>query len=128
MTIQYDSTIMDAKNMWTTPSSTVNKPASSKQREWDEPICKIRFAKLLEESNLESQTRLQSAATSHSFDWLNTVPITTNGLNLSDEEFRVATSLRLGIDIYATHVCICVEQLQILMETTVSVVNATLER
>ena len=43
----------------------------------------------------------------HSGDWLLALPISACGLRLDDEAVRIATGLRLGVDLCAQHECPC---------------------
>ena len=54
-----------------------------------------------------NQARLITLKAPHSSDWLFSLLITSCGLRLSDEAFRVAVGLRLGLNICEPHTCPC---------------------
>ena len=62
---------------------------------------------LLSYTNDCDKARLLAASAEHSADWLNALPITSCTLRLDDEAVRVAVSLRLDVDIYQPHTCLC---------------------
>jgi len=53
------------------------------------------------------RARLKAVASPHSGDWLLLLPVSVCGLRLNDEAVRIATGLRLGIDLCASHECPC---------------------
>ena len=58
-------------------------------------------------SNDYDKARLFDASAKHTADWLNALPITSDGLCLDDKAVRVAVSLRLGAGICQPHTCFC---------------------
>ena len=86
------------------------EPALNKQSAWDRP--------LIEQDKMEvwtaytdpvNRARLLAVSSAHSGDWLMTLPISSCGLCLDNEAFRVAIGLRLGINLCAPHQCQCGE-------------------
>ena len=51
--------------------------------------------------------RLNAASAPHSGDWLNTPPIASLGLKLTDDEVRISVALKLGIRACLPHNCVC---------------------
>ena len=51
------------------------------------------------------QARLRAAASHHSSDWLNCLPIPANGLKLDDPSMRACVGLRLGTTLCVPHKC-----------------------
>ena len=83
-------------------------PISTSQRAWDKEVSNKTFQSLLNaNSDQYSRARLFAAAAAHSGDWLSAVPISACGLRLSDEEVRVAVSLRLGTELGQVYRCSC---------------------
>ena len=101
----------DVENYTYSWQTTYNKPipsetSAAKQRSWDNPIVERDFTHLLlNHTNDYDKARLLAALAKHSTNWLNALPITSCGLRLDDEAFRVAVSLRLGVDICQPHTC-----------------------
>ena len=81
---------------------------ASRQRSWDDKVIQRTKCMLMDRvSDPISRARLLAASSPHSGDWLNALPIASVGLRLSDEEIRIATGFRLGINLGAPHQCIC---------------------
>ena len=57
-----------------------------------------------------NRARLLAASASHSGDWLHALPLSTCGLRLDNEAFRVAVGLRLGTSLCKPHQCPCGKQ------------------
>ena len=96
---------------WSTAFPSLSTPSGSlacQQRSWDKPFVDSSVATLLASQPDEySQARLLAAATAHSGDWLNVLPITSCGLRLDDDAVRVAVGLRLGANLCDPHECQC---------------------
>jgi len=63
----------------------------------------------LRRDNLVDQARLLAVSLKESGDWLNAVPSPNLGTLLDPESLRIAVSLRLGKQIYRSHLCRCGE-------------------
>jgi hypothetical protein len=80
----------------------------TQQSSWDNACCQQVASSLLDEAaNSESKARLLASVEDTAGAWLNTVPILSLGLKLSDDAVRVAVALRLGTNICEPHDCIC---------------------
>ena len=73
------------------------------QHNWDKAVVDSEKDRLL--SDNASRARLLAVSAEHSSDWLNTFPISSCGLRLSDEAIRVAVGLRLGAKPCLPHQC-----------------------
>ena len=80
---------------------------TSRQRAWDEPICRAIYENLLSLADRSSQARLRAVASPDAGAWLHCLPIRNLGLCLNAREIRVATGLRLGVPLVCRHACIC---------------------
>ena len=69
---------------------------ASRQRSWDDPICKATFNRLFQLADWTSQARLLAVSAPDSGAWIQTLPCKNLGLHLTDREVRVAVGLRLG--------------------------------
>lgn len=58
----------------------------------------------------EDKARFLANSVTETGAWLQTLPSPQLGTHLSNDEFRIATSLRLGTAIVQPHVCICGEK------------------
>ena len=84
-----------------------------KQKEWDDLVAKKIAKQLLDNaSGSLDQARLLAAAAPHSGDWLLAPPITAVGLQMTNETIRIATGMRLGINICEPHLCPCGKQVE----------------
>jgi hypothetical protein len=80
----------------------------TRQSSWDNACCQQVASLLLDEAaDSESKARLLASVEDTAGAWLNTVPILSLGLKLSDDAVRVAVALRLGTNICEPHDCIC---------------------
>jgi len=78
------------------------------QKSLTTPIFQSTFLNIItKSSSLTDKSRLQSSSHHFSGDWLHTLPVQSLGLHLSNEEFRIATCLRLGVSIFEPHKCVC---------------------
>ena len=79
---------------------------SSRQRSWDDPICKATFDRIFLLSDRLSQARLLAVSAPDSGSWIQTLPSRNLGLHLTDREIRVAVGLRLGAALVTPHPCV----------------------
>ncbi len=75
------------------------------QRDWDQPLADVQFARLLAAADIVGKARLRAVATKESGSWLNALPLTALGTHLIDNVFRVAVGLRLGAPLCIPHTC-----------------------
>ena len=76
------------------------------QKSWDKPRVDHVFHSILSNCSDEvSKARLLAAASSYSGAWLNTPPISSLGLRMSNDTIRTAIGLRLGTTICQPHSC-----------------------
>ena len=77
-----------------------------KQSAWDGLV--VGQEKASFQSGLQSprdRASFLAAASPHSGEWLNALPLAACGLSLDDEAVRVAVALRLGLQVCAPHEC-----------------------
>lgn len=87
-----------------------NAQALTKQSAWDRPLIEHDKAEVWSAyTDPCSRARLVAVSSPHSGDWLLTMPISSCGLCLDNEAFRVAIGLRLGLKLCAPHQCRCGE-------------------
>ena len=84
-----------------------NGDAASKQRSWDEAVCKLEYNNLLCSADQISSARLRAAAEPHSGAWLQALPSPALGLHLNEDTVRISVCLRLGAPICEPHRCRC---------------------
>jgi hypothetical protein len=82
-------------------------PESSIQRAWDDGVCSIKAAELLQNADTKSRARLLASVSPGSGSWLNALPFANLGLLLGNEELRIAVGLRLGAPLVRAHTCVC---------------------
>ena len=102
--------INNALEQLNTSYPTIEVPkdeAVKQQRAWDDAVSNIEFNNLLNSANQIESARLLAAASPHSGAWLQALPVSALGLNLGDEEVRIAVSLRVGSEICEPHKCKC---------------------
>ena len=87
------------------PTVTVPSQAKEKQRTWSFPLHSEAFNSLLASSIESDRIRLLSCKAHGAGDWVNALPSSFLGLHLSDEQLRVAASLRLGAPVFLKHIC-----------------------
>ena len=75
------------------------------QCNWDKPNVDTEFANLLSISNTHDRARLLVVSVRHSSDWLHATPISSCGLQLENEDIRVAVGFRLGTTLCKPHQC-----------------------
>ena len=79
---------------------------TTSQKAWDAPRVAASFKALQEATqDMTTQARLLAASRKESGAWLQTLPVSSLGLRMEDDVFRVATGLRLGAPIYQHHKC-----------------------
>ena len=71
----------------------------SKQKEWDEPICKKIMQGLLNSVDQVGRARLLAARAEGSGAWLQALPIPSVGTLMDNETLRIAVGLRIGAPI-----------------------------
>ena len=82
--------------------------ARGKQRQWDSAAVAHSRAVLDEEwTSPSDKARLLASRDLRSGDWLQALPISSCGLRVDDDFFRIAVSLRLGCKICRAHTCRC---------------------
>ena len=77
------------------------------QKSWTQPIYDKALNHLKQTASPSDSSRLNSVSHKFSGDWLHCLPSKKMGLFLSNEEFRVSSSLRLGIKCFEPHKCPC---------------------
>ena len=77
------------------------------QKKWYQCIAENRLRELENVSTEQDNVRLQGAKCRGSSDWINTLPSSTLKLKLTHEQFRLASSLRLGANISSPYTCVC---------------------
>ena len=96
--------------IWSSLSSA-NTPDQQLQRfhkELDSPMVKTLSQAIDTSAKADvDRARLKAACAPHSGDWLQTPPIASVGLLLSDEEIRFAVAYRLGTRACSPYTCAC---------------------
>ena len=78
------------------------------QAQLDIPRYERRYSQWLEKETRPAElARLKAAASEHSSDWLNAIPIPGLGLKLDDASFRIICGLRLGLPLCKLYTCGC---------------------
>ena len=78
------------------------------QKMWDLPRISADFKSLLSSASTDRDiARLLASQSPHSGSWLQALPISSLGLRMSDETFRIAAGLRLDATLCQPHVCVC---------------------
>ena len=80
---------------------------TSKQKSWMEPIHRHTKMRLLQRTRDTELTRYKGVSCTGSGDWLNALPSSNVGLEMSDDCFRISTCLRLGATVVTECFCIC---------------------
>ena len=79
---------------------------TSSQKEWDLPLCKTRYDRLLASATTDKErARLLAVAAKNSLDWLQAFPISSLGLKLDDKCLQISCAVRLGATICRPHKC-----------------------
>jgi len=105
-----DSTSEEMRAKWLecTAEDIDIPPLDSKQSSWDTPLLSAAISDIaLRSRDPYDRARLNAIQTPHASDWLFALPVTSQGLRLSDESLRVAVGLRLGAIICTPHTCPC---------------------
>ena len=90
------------------PEDTPLPNATSQQKSWDRPSVQHLFDTLLSHCADDiSRSRLLGAASSESGAWLNTLPVSSLGLRMSNDTVRIAIGLRVGAPLCLPHTCVC---------------------
>ena len=88
------------------PPDTPPPSSPSQQRSWDKPRIDVLFESLLSScSDQESRARLLAARTRESGAWLHAAPVSSLGLQLSNDAVRITIGLRVGASIVQPHSC-----------------------
>ena len=76
------------------------------QRAWDALRSSVVAESLLSEApDVTSRARLLASTAKGSGVWLNVLPITSLGLRMDDNSFRIAVGLRIGAPLCRPHIC-----------------------
>ena len=100
------SAASEATAQWSN-TTALECPLSSRQSAWTQPIHQLRFNNLLSAADELNRARLQGCSAPGAGAWLNCLPSSSLGLRLSNEQLRVAVSLRLGSPVCLPHRCQC---------------------
>ena len=88
------------------PPDTPLPSSPSQQRSWDKPRVDVLFESLLSScSDLESRARLLATRTRESGTWLHAAPVSSLGLQLSNDAVQITIGLRVGASIVQPHSC-----------------------
>ena len=99
--------IESAIALWTQMTGGANHPDSCSQEKWDFPLIdRAKNSVIASAVDDTNKARLLAATSGNSGDWLNSLPIPSLGLLLSESELRISVSLRLGTDIVHPHACV----------------------
>ncbi|XP_029657562.1 uncharacterized protein LOC115231754 [Octopus sinensis] len=77
------------------------------QKSWDVIWCTHLLESLRTRVDQLELASLNCACQPHSGDWLNALPLASNGLLMEDETIRIGVCLRLGLEICQPHRCRC---------------------
>ena len=103
-------TIFDAGiSRWRSQTAFNSLPpiTKTKQKEWTTPVYNQQEQLLKTDSTAHDRARLLGCKCQGSGDWINTLSSSTLGLDLTNEQFRIASGLRLGAPICSTFKCVC---------------------
>ena len=108
----YDETLevshhLDYIAQWSELTDGVLPNDKKLQKSWSRPINEKIFERLLLNNQPVTKSRLYSCSDHFSGDWLQCLPIKSFGLQLSNEEFRISSCLRLGHPFFNVHKCKC---------------------
>lgn len=108
-----DTIIKEAINSWSMQTESVSTPENPKiQKNWEIPVIDRMVSQLLTSTQDDfDKARLLAALDPMSGSWLNSLPSVSLGTFLQNEVFRIAVSLRLGIQICHPHQCLCGNQI-----------------
>ena len=105
-----DVSFTEATRHWVSLSghSFTSQTLSVHQKGWFSPIFQRQFTALLDSATSPREAaRLQGTRAVGPGDWIDVLPSRPLGLSLSDDEFRIASALRLGASVTAQHKCKC---------------------
>ena len=97
----------EAVTKWKIAACIQELPDSTWQKKWVLPIQRTRQASLLAISDEIERCRILGCAAKSSGAWLDCLPSSVLGLDMSDKEFSVACCLRLGAPVTSIYECIC---------------------
>ena len=97
---EYQASFLNKTNMNAFPNNL-------SQKNLDCSMQKSSYDNIFHGASIKEKARMQSASHKNSGDWLKSTPNEKLGLSLSNDEFRVATCLRLGLPIVEPHQCKC---------------------
>ena len=85
----------------------IQPPSKNKiQKEWDLPLCKLRYDMLLQAAHSDKEkARLLAVASKNAGDWLLAFPIPSMNLKLDDRCLQISCAIRLGATICRPHKC-----------------------
>jgi hypothetical protein len=97
-----------AQDNWTAVTECDFIPDSAKQTARDEPVYKLKAARLLSAGPSQSdKARLIAISAPHDGDFLKALPCSSLGARLDNASLRVAIALRLGLPVSSRYTCIC---------------------
>ena len=104
-----DPTLDMALSCWTARGGVIAPTGLDRltQRVWDEGVCAVKAAGLLERADTSNRARLLASVAPGSGTWLQALPCANLGLRLGCEELRIALGLRLGAPLVRAHRCVC---------------------
>jgi hypothetical protein len=93
--------------VWEGQCTTASPPTSTldRQKSWTLPLHKQQADFLLSSVDSHNRARLLACKAPGSGDWLNALPSIPLGLHLSDQQLRIAASIRLGAPVFLEHPC-----------------------
>ena len=97
-----------ALSKWSSQSQSANIPngAKGKQKTWTHLLHSEAFDILHSSMDTTNRNRLVSCKAFGAGDWLNVLPSSTLGLHLTDEQLRIAASIRLGAPVSMEYICV----------------------
>lgn len=92
--------------MWN-EQAMVALPTSHRQTNWSKPLFEQSSKDLHEKLDNHGKARFLGCSAPGSGAWLNCLPSAPLGLRMSNEQIRVAVSIRLGASVSLPHTCLC---------------------
>ncbi|KAJ2937326.1 hypothetical protein O0L34_g17637 [Tuta absoluta] len=93
---------------WSALCPSSDRPEDpTRQRQWDDILCKRLLYGLIGEAVGANEARLRAASQPESGAWLQALPSPHIGTLLDNDSLRVAAALRLGCAVCEPHVCVC---------------------
>jgi hypothetical protein len=93
---------------WTAVTECDFIPDSAKQTAWDEPLYKLKAARLLSAAPSQSdKARLIAVSAPHAGDFLKALPCSSLGTRLDSASLGVAVASRLGLPVSSRYTCVC---------------------